>query len=391
MQIIVQKYGGTSLGSIERIVRVANNIAHALTDEQMRLVVVVSAMAGETDRLFALAGEITKNLPSREIDNLVATGEQVSVSLLALALRNLDISAKGFCGWQIPIVTTEVFSAARIKRVMADKIHAELARHRVIIVAGFQGVTEHGDITTLGRGGSDTSAVAIAVSLGALECQIFTDVNGVYNADPNKITSARRIDKISGSMMLEMASLGAKVLHVRSCELAYRYALNIRVLSSFAPQDQGSLVVNNQHNVELENYPVMSIAIEEQQTLIVIDKLAKDLRLNQLVAELHDVCGLDMMNLLENRRISFCVSYAHVEQICQVLAKYKVKYTLTHNLTKLSLIGSGFRSNNLLNQSIWNILDDVEVFSFAHNELSVSLLVHISEAVTVKNKLAQFL
>jgi aspartate kinase len=388
MQIIVQKYGGTSLGSIERITRVAENIAHALTNKQIGLVVVVSAMAGQTDSLFSLAGEIGKNLPNREMDNLVATGEQVSVSLLTIALKNKGVDAKGFCGWQIPIVTTDDFSGARIKSIAKSKILTELSRHPVIVIAGFQGVNEMGDITTLGRGGSDTSAVAIAVSLNALECQIFTDVNGVYNADPNKITSAKRIDKINGKIMLEMASLGAKVLHVRSCELAYRYRLNIRVLSSFAPQDQGSLVMNNG---ELEHYPVISISVEEQQTLIILDKQEQDIQLNALIARLYGVCNLDMLNVLDNQRVSFSISYTNYDRINQLLTASKIHFLVTNNLTKLSIIGSGFRSNNTLNQTIWQLLEEVEVFSFAHSELSMSILVHSSEVTKVRNKLAQLL
>jgi aspartate kinase len=231
MAVIVQKYGGTSLGTLERITNVAQLIARSYNSGD-QLIVVVSAMAGETNRLLNMAHEIVLNsgdINKRELDVIAATGEQVTMALLGLALKQFGVKVKSYCGWQVPICTTDDFTSARIKYIETNKITYDLNDGAVVIVAGFQGVTEGGSITTLGRGGSDTSAVALAVALKAHECQIYTDVNGVYTADPNKVAIATRIRQMDGACMLEAASLGTKVLHVRSCELGYRYKVNIRV------------------------------------------------------------------------------------------------------------------------------------------------------------------
>ncbi|MFA7669810.1 MAG: aspartate kinase, partial [Burkholderiaceae bacterium] len=231
MSLIVQKYGGTSMGSVERIQNVARRIAkwHAAGHQ---VVAVPSAMAGETNRLLGLAKEISTQPDGRELDQLAATGEQASSALLALALQAAGVPARSYTGWQVPVRTDSSHTRARIHSIDGTRVQADLDAGRVVIVTGFQGVDEDNDITTLGRGGSDTSAVAMAAALKADECLIFTDVDGVYTTDPRIVPEARRMNVISFEEMLEMASLGSKVLQIRSVEFAGKYRVPVRVLSS---------------------------------------------------------------------------------------------------------------------------------------------------------------
>lgn len=386
MAIIVQKYGGTSVGNLERIINVARNVSIEY-NQGNKLVIVVSAMSGETDRLISLAKQISKNLKTRDIDMIASTGEQVTISLLSLALQSIGVSAVSYCGWQIPIITNNDYTQARIKYIDTKKIITALANNDVVVIAGFQGMADTGDITTLGRGGSDTSAVAIAVALKASECQIYTDVNGVYNADPNRIATAKRIEKINGISMLEASSLGANVLHVRSCELAYRYKTNIRVLSTFAPQDQGSLIMNQS---ELENYPIISLSEQNHQALLSV-KIGKDISLSYIIDNIYKSCNVDMLKV-DQGSISFVTEESNSSNMQSLLKANGVKdCKCINNLTKLSLIGSGFRSNNLLNQKVWQLLDGIEVFAVSHNEISISLLVHSLDATVTRNKLVHLL
>ncbi|MFP5461141.1 MAG: aspartate kinase, partial [Gammaproteobacteria bacterium] len=222
MSLIVHKYGGTSMGSTERIKNVAKRVAkwHAAGH---RMVVVPSAMSGETNRLLALAREIQEQPDPRELDMIASTGEQVSVGLLAMALKALGVDAVSYAGWQVPVRTDSSFTKARIEAIESERVHADLEAGRVVIITGFQGVDPAGNITTLGRGGSDTSAVAVAAALGAEECLIYTDVDGVYTTDPRIVAEARRLEKVTFEEMLEMASLGSKVLQIRSVEFAGKY------------------------------------------------------------------------------------------------------------------------------------------------------------------------
>src|SRR5690606_7843216 len=236
MSLIVQKYGGTSMGSVERIRNVATRVAkwHRAGHQ---VVVVPSAMSGETNRLLGLAHEISESPSRRELDMIASTGEQVSVGLLAIALQAIGVDAVSFTGWQVPVRTDDAYGKARIESIDEARIKAELTAGRVVIVTGFQGVDSGGNITTLGRGGSDTSAVAVAAALGAEECLIFTDVDGVYTTDPRVVPDARRLPRITFEEMLEMASLGSKGLQIRSVEFAGKYQVRTRVLSSLTPPD----------------------------------------------------------------------------------------------------------------------------------------------------------
>jgi aspartate kinase len=249
MALIVQKYGGTSVGSIERIRTVAERVAKfKMLGHQV--VVVLSAMSGETNRLIALAQQIQKDPDPREMDVLVSTGEQVSIALLAMALKDLGLKAKSYTGSQVRIVTDDAHTKARILSIDEDRMRADLDSGHVVVVAGFQGVDENGNITTLGRGGSDTTGVALAAALKADECQIYTDVNGVYTTDPRIVPEARKLDAITFEEMLELASLGSKVLQIRSVEFAGKYKVKLRVLSSFEEEGEGTLITFEEDSME---------------------------------------------------------------------------------------------------------------------------------------------
>jgi len=248
MSLIVQKYGGTSVGSIERIKAVADRV-DACRDRGDQLVVVVSAMSGETDRLTALAREIQERPSPRELDVLLSTGEQVTIALLSMALEALGCPAKSYTGGQVHIRTDNAHSKARIRDIDGARVKADLNAGRVVVIAGFQGVDDEGNITTLGRGGSDTSAVAMAAALGADECQIYTDVDGVYTTDPRIEPRACKLHRITFEEMLEMASLGAKVLQIRAVEFAGKYKVPLRVLSSFE-EGEGTLISLEEETVE---------------------------------------------------------------------------------------------------------------------------------------------
>ena len=237
--LVVQKFGGTSVANLERMEIVCDHIEREVK-KRNRVVVVVSAMAGETDRLLKLGGQVG-DFPD-ELDVLVSTGEQVSVALLSMLLRKRGIKAKSYLGWQIPIITDNNFQNARIIKIGTERLLKDIRKGIVPVVAGFQGITEDGRITTLGRGGSDTTAVALCVALRGDICEIYTDVRGVFTSDPSVVRNARKIKRIGYEEMLELASLGAKVLHTRCVELAMRFSVPIRVRSTFEPEDEGTLV-----------------------------------------------------------------------------------------------------------------------------------------------------
>ena len=267
--LVVQKYGGTSVGTIDRIKAVADRCV-ATRRAGHDVAVVVSAMSGETNRLLKLTAQIHDDPSDREVDVILATGEQVSVGLVALAIRRAGGRARSFLGHQVKIVTDSVYSRARIKAIHAEPLRAAFAAGEVAVIAGFQGVDDHGNITTLGRGGSDTTGVAIAAALGADACEIYTDVDGVYTADPNVVPSARKIDRISYEEMLELASLGAKVLQIRSVELGMKYAVPIHVRSSFSDAP-GTWVVPEE--TEMEAVVVSGVTVSRDEAKITVEDL----------------------------------------------------------------------------------------------------------------------
>ena len=266
MSLIVQKYGGTSVGSVERIQEVAKKLIK-FQKEGHELVVVLSAMSGETNRLLALANELNDNPHGRELDVLLSTGEQVTIALLCLALEQQGIQAISYTGSQVKILTDNTHNKARIMEIDDGKIRKELDAGRIVIVAGFQGCDEEGNITTLGRGGSDTTAVALAAALKADECQIYTDVDGVYTTDPRVVSEARRLDHITFEEMLEMASLGAKVLQIRSVEFASKYNVPLRVLSSFT-EGGGTLI--SVEDPKMEQALISGIAINRDEAKLTV-------------------------------------------------------------------------------------------------------------------------
>ena len=267
MALIVQKYGGTSVGTVDRIQAVAEKVAgfHKRGDQ---VVVVVSAMSGETNRLIELAKGVSDNPSPREMDVLVSTGEQVTIALLSMALQKQGINARSYTGSQIPLRTDSVHSKARIEEIDDKKVRADLNGGSVVVVAGFQGVDADGNITTLGRGGSDTTAVALAAALQADECQIYTDVDGVYTTDPRVVDNARRLDSITFEEMLEMASQGSKVLQIRSVEFAGKYNVPLRVLSSF--QDGPGTLISVEDEVDMEKPVISGIAFTRDEAKIIV-------------------------------------------------------------------------------------------------------------------------
>ncbi|MDQ3185946.1 MAG: aspartate kinase [Pseudomonadota bacterium] len=269
MTLIIQKYGGTSVGSTERIKNVARRIAKFRSRGQ-QVVVVVSAMSGETNRLIALAKEFQAHPDPRELDVMVSTGEQVSVALLSMALMDLGIKAKSYTGAQVRILTNNAYTKARILQIDEDKIRADLDAGYVVAVAGFQGVDETGSITTLGRGGSDTTGVALAAALKAEECQIYTDVDGIYTTDPRIVPEARKLKTITFEEMLEMASLGSKVLQIRSVEFAGKYKVRLRVLSSFNEEGEGTLITFEEGENTMEHAIISGIAFNRDEAKITV-------------------------------------------------------------------------------------------------------------------------
>lgn len=268
MALIVQKYGGTSVGDPTRIKSVAKRIARFIAKGH-QIVVVVSAMSGETNRLISLAKQIQTNPDPRELDVMVSTGEQVTIALLAMALMEIGIKAKSYTGGQVRILTDNAFTKARILNIDQESLKNDLQAGYVAIVAGFQGVDEHGNITTLGRGGSDTTGVALAAALSADECQIYTDVDGVYTTDPRIVPEARRLKTITFEEMLEMASLGSKVLQIRSVEFAGKYKVKLRVLSSFEEEGEGTLITFEEDE-NMEQAIISGIAFNRDEAKITV-------------------------------------------------------------------------------------------------------------------------
>ena len=351
MALIVQKFGGTSMGSIERIQHVARR-AVATHNAGNQVVVVVSAMAGETNRLLALAGQVTKRPHDREIDVLLATGEQVSIALLALAIEELGCDARSFLGHQVQIRTDGVHGSARIRTIDATPVEETLQRGAIVVVAGFQGVDEEGSITTLGRGGSDLSAVAMAAALKADACEIYSDVDGIYTTDPNVCEKARRIDRISGEEMLELASQGAKVLQARSVEFALKYKVAIHCRSSFH-DGEGSWVLPEELNVE--GAIVTGVAYDRNSAKLTVvdvpDVPGTVAALFQPLADAHINVDVIVQNIsFEGRTdVTFTVPRNEADQAVALANTAGAvhgwgKLLCDKQVTKISVVGAGMRS-----------------------------------------------
>lgn len=386
MALIVQKYGGTSVGSAERIKNVANRVAKARAAGH-DVVVVVSAMSGETNRLVALAHEMQDSPDPRELDVVLATGEQVTIGLLAMALKNIGVPAKSYTGWQVAVKTDTAHTKARIESINDAKMRADLAEGKVVIVAGFQGISSEGDIATLGRGGSDTSAVALAAALNADECQIYTDVDGVYTTDPRVVPEARRLDTITFEEMLELSSLGSKVLQIRSVEFAGKYKVRLRVLSSLQEGGNGTLITfEEDHN--MERAAVTGIAFDKNQARInvrgVPDKPGVAYQILGAVADANIEVDMIIQNVGSEGTtdFSFTVPRSDYKQTLALFAELQSSLGATEvagddTVCKVSVVGMGMRSHVGVASKIFRTLaeEGINIQMISTSEIKVSVLI----------------
>ena len=386
MALIVQKYGGTSVGSPERIKNVANRIAKFKAAGH-DVVVVVSAMSGETNRLVALAEAMQKYPDPREMDVILATGEQVTIGLLAMALKNIGLDAKSYTGWQVAVTTDNSHTKARIENIDADHIHADIKEGKVIIVAGFQGIDGHGDITTLGRGGSDTSAVAMAAALKADECQIYTDVDGVYTTDPRVVPEARRLKTISFEEMLELASLGSKVLQIRSVEFAGKYKVRLRVLSSLQEGGEGTLITFEEDE-DMEKAAVAGIAFDKNQARInvrgVPDKPGIAYQILGAVADANIEVDMIIQNVGNEGTtdFSFTVPRGDYQRTLNILNEVQKNIGAQivdgdNTVCKVSIVGVGMRSHVGVASTMFRTLaeEGINIQMISTSEIKVSVLI----------------
>jgi aspartate kinase len=382
--LIVQKYGGTSVANLERIRNVAERVA-----EYKRaghdLVVVVSAMAGETDRLINLAKSITEYPPLRELDMLVSTGEQVTSALLAITLQAMGYKARAFLGYQIPIYTTDLFTKARIKEIKVDTIKSALARGEIVVVAGFQGVTEEGDITTLGRGGSDTTAVALAAALKADLCEIYTDVEGVYTADPRIVPKARKLAKVSYEEMLEMASSGAKVLEMRSVELAMIYKVPLVVRSSFS-RANGTLIT--EEDEEMEKVLVSGITYNRNEARISIYGVPDVPGVAAKIFGPIGDAGIIVDMIIQTARpdgkadLTFTVPRTDFKQAMEIVKKIAEELKAERvegddTIAKVSIIGAGMRTHSGVATKMFETLakHGINIMMISTSEIKISCVI----------------
>ncbi|MBI5891375.1 MAG: aspartate kinase [Nitrosomonadales bacterium] len=401
MALIVQKYGGTSVGSPERIHNVAQRVAKYKAQGH-QVVVVVSAMSGETNRLIALAKEVQKHPDPRELDVVISTGEQVTIGLLSMALIEQGLKAKSYTGAQVKILTDNAFTKARIVSIDEQNIRNDLSNDYVVVVAGFQGVDEAGNITTLGRGGSDTTGVAIAAALRADECQIYTDVDGVYTTDPRLVPEARRLKSITFEEMLEMASLGSKVLQIRSVEFAGKYKVKLRVLSSFTDEGEGTLITFEEGN-KMEQAIISGIAFNRDEAKITVrgvpDKPGIAYQILGPVSEAH----IDVDMIIQNVSVdgttdfSFTVHRNEFTKAMDIL-KSKVQPHIgardvigDNKTAKVSVVGVGMRSHVGIASKMFRTLaeEGINIQMISTSEIKISVVIdekYLELAVRVLHK-----
>lgn len=386
MALIVHKYGGTSVGSPERIKNVAKRVAKARA-EGHDIVVVVSAMSGETNRLVVLAHEMQEHPDPRELDVVLATGEQVTIGLLAMALKDIGVDAKSYTGWQVALKTDTSHTKARIESIDDEKMRADLAEGKVVIVAGFQGISSEGNISTLGRGGSDTSAVAIAAALKADECQIYTDVDGVYTTDPRVVPEARRMDTITFEEMIELASLGSKVLQIRSVEFAGKYKVRLRVLSSLQNGGNGTLITFEEDD-NMERAAVTGIAFDKNQARInvrgVPDKPGVAYQILGAVADANIEVDMIIQNVGSEGTtdFSFTVPRGDYKQTIELLQQRQDSIGAAcidgdDTVCKVSAVGLGMRSHVGVAAKIFRTLaeEGINIQMISTSEIKVSVLI----------------
>ncbi len=384
MALIVQKFGGTSVGSVERILNVAQRV-HAARRHGDDLVVVVSAMSGETNRLLGLAHEIDPEPAPRELDVILSTGEQVTIGLLSMALNRLGCPARSYTGAQVRILTDSAHNKARILGIDEQRMRDDLNQGRVVVVAGFQGVDEHGNITTLGRGGSDTTAVALAAALKADECQIYTDVDGVYTTDPRVVASARRLERITFEEMLEMASLGSKVLQIRSVEFAGKYNVPLRVLSSFG-EGPGTLITYEED--DMEEALISGIAFNRDEAKLTIlgvpDRPGVASHILGPIGEANIEVDMIIQNVGADGTTDFTFTVHRndytkalrlLEKIAGELGAREVNGD--DRIVKISLVGVGMRSHAGIAGTMFKTLADegINIRMISTSEIKISVVV----------------
>ena len=385
MSLIVQKYGGTSVGTVERIENVADKVM-GWRENGHQVVVVVSAMSGETNRLVEMAKAIQEEPVPRELDVLLSTGEQVTIALLSMALEKRGCAARSYTGHQVHIRTDSVHNKARIVDIDDKRIRKDLDKGRVVVVAGFQGMDDDGNITTLGRGGSDTSAVALAAALKADECQIYTDVDGVYTTDPRVVPEARRLDHITYEEMLEMASLGAKVLQIRSVEFASKYGVPLRVLSSFEDKVTGTLI--SAEETEMEQALISGIAFNRDEAKITIlgvpDQPGVAHKILGPIADSNIELDMIIQNVAEDattdftftvHRSDFDKSLVIMKDTANKLGAREV--TGDAKIVKVSIVGVGMRSHAGIASTMFETLarEGVNIRMISTSEIKISVVV----------------
>ncbi len=384
MALVVQKYGGTSVADCNRIKRVADKVIKR-KEAGDDVVVVLSAMAGQTNYLISLALEMQSQPDKRELDVLLATGEQITISLFSMAVKDRGFDAASFLGYQVPIETDTAHTKARIKNIPTKKLKEALKQGKIPVVAGFQGVDDLGDITTLGRGGSDTTAVAVAVALGADVCEIYTDVDGVYTTDPNICPSARKIDKISYEEMLEMASLGAKVLEIRSVEFAMRYGMPLHVRSSFS-DNPGTMVVKEDESMEDVLVSAVTYSRDEARITVkkVPDKPGIAARLFSPISDANIVVDMIIQNTREGNLtdMTFTVPKGDYEQAMEIVkatAKEIGAESVVGDkgISKVSIVGVGMRNHAGVASKMFDILakHGVNILMISTSEIKVSCII----------------
>ncbi len=385
MALIVQKYGGTSVGSVERIQAVAQKVK-SFRDEGHDIIVTVSAMSGETNRLVSLAQQISAYPDKAQSDVLLATGEQVTIALLSLALKELGCAVESYTGPQIRIVTDDAYSKARIQNIETSRISADLKEGKVVVVAGFQGVTEEGRITTLGRGGSDTTAVALAAALKAEECQIYTDVDGVYTTDPRVCEKARRLDEITFEEMLEMASLGSKVLQIRSVEFAGKYDVPLRVLSSF--EDGPGTLIKKEGGEQMENPLISGIAFNRDEAKLTIrgvpDRPGVASEILGPIGEANIEVDMIIQNIGSDDSNDFTFTvhrndFDRARTILEAAAKkLEAKEVVGDNdIAKVSIVGVGMRSHAGVASRMFKAMakENINIKMISTSEIKISVVI----------------
>jgi aspartate kinase len=384
MALIVQKYGGTSVGTIEKIKNCAKRVARTKA-EGNDVVVVVSAMSGETNRLLGLANQLSEMPNERELDVVASTGEQVTIGLLAIALTEMGCKAKSFCGFQIPVLTDAAYVKARIRQIRGETITKALKDGYVAVVAGFQGIDDTGSITTLGRGGSDTSAVAVAAALKADVCEIYTDVDGVYTTDPNICADARKLDKVSFEEMLELASLGAKVLQIRSVEFGMKYGVRIHVRSSFN-ENQGTIVTTEEEI--METAVVSGVAYSKSEAKITVvkvpDRPGIAAKIFKPLSEANIVVDVIVQNVSITgfTDLTFTIGRTDYKKALQITEKAAKdvgaeRVVGDDKIAKVSIVGMAMRSHSGVALKVFETLagEGINILGISTSEIKISVLI----------------